>query len=260
MSTTETAARDIAAVLVRHGLDYNGSKRAVARARQIARLKRPRDRRGVIKRLSANEAERFVDAAWERSGRDGLMLRTLLETAARVSELVALDVTHVDAADRHVEIHDGKGGKNRIVPITRDLAQMLSVFVGERRSGPLFLSRVSGSGVPYQLSTRRVHQLVREVADSARIEKKVHPHLLRHTTATRLLIDGMSLHDVALFLGHESTKTTERYAAATTAALRKSFDRITRDPETLALVERIRHVRGPGAAAFAADMLTGAIQ
>ena len=257
MNARDAAAREIAAVFNKHGLDYNATKAAVAGARKLAGLKRPRDRKGVIERLTQQEAAAFLDAAWERSGRDGLMLRTLLETAARNSELVSLDVRHVDASGRHIEIHDGKGGKNRIVPITRELARLLTLYIAERRAGPLFPSRQAGTGVPHQLSTRRVGQLVRDTALSAGITKRVYPHLLRHTTATRLLLDGMPLHDVALFLGHESTKTTERYAAASTAALRKSFDRASRDPDTLAVVERIERERGRQAAAFAADLLAG---
>ena len=58
-------------------------------------------------------------------------------------------------------------------------------------------------------------------------------------SAARLLLDGMSLHDVALFLDHESTRTTERYAAASTDALRRSFDRIQGDADAVAVVQGI---------------------
>ena len=255
MKRKASAAQEIAAVFVRHGLDYNGTKGPVAEARRIAGLERPRDRKRHIERLTTAEATAFLDAAWARSGRDGLMLRTLLETATRNSELVGLDVRHVDVGERVVEVHGGKGDKDRMVPVTRDLAQLLSLHIGGRRAGPLFRSRQKGSGVPYQLSPRRVRQLVKATASAAEIEKPVYPHLLRHTTATRLLLDGMALHDVALFLGHESTKTTERYAAASTDALRKSFDRVQGDAGAADVVDRIRQRRGAGAAAFAADLL-----
>ena len=257
MSREDHAAQEIAAVFVRYGLDYNGTKGPVAEARKIAGLARPRDRKTIIERLTVEDELAFLDAAWARSGQTGLMLRTLLETATRNAELVALDVRHVDLRRRHVEVHEGKGGKSRIVPITRDLARLLELHVGSRRAGPLFRSRQRGSGVPYQLSTRRVRQVVKETAGAAGIEQRVYPHLLRHTTATRLLLDGMPLHDVALFLGHESTKTTERYAAASVAALRQSFDRVRGDGGAEAVVHRIRQRQGDGAAAFAADLLTG---
>lgn len=255
MSIEDQAAREIAAVFVKHGLDYNGTKGPVAKARRIANLRRPRDRKRHIERLTTGEATAFLDAAWARSGRDGLMLRTLLETATRNSELVGLDVRHVDVRERVVEVHGGKGDKDRMVPITRDLAQLLSLHIGERRAGPLFRSRQRGSGVPYQLSPRRIRQLVKDTAQGTEIEKPVYPHLLRHTTATRLLLDGMALHDVALFLGHESTKTTERYAAASTDVLRKSFDRVRGDAGAESLVHQIRQRQGEHAAAFAADLL-----
>ena len=255
MSAEEKAAREIAAVFIRYGLDYTGTKGPVAKARKLAGLQRPKDKKKIIDRLTVAEERAFLDAAWAQSGERGLLLRTLLETATRNAELVALDVGHVDVRARHVEIHEGKGGKSRIVPITRDLANLLSLHVSQRKAGPLFRSRQIGSGVPYQLSTRRVRQLVKAAADGAGIEKPVYPHLLRHTTATRLLLDGMPLHDVALFLGHESTKTTERYAAASTAALRKSFDQVKGDAGAEAVVHQIQQAQGERAAAFAADVL-----
>jgi integrase/recombinase XerD len=198
---------------------------------------------------------RFLDQAYGQDGRTGLMLQTLLETGARVSELVQLRIEDVSLAERVVMISQGKGGKRREVPIRRDRAQLLRLHIGGRRAGPLFASREQGTGpTPHVLTRQRVGQIVRAVARAAGISKRVYPHLLRHTVATRLLALGMDITDLQLFLGHENITTTRLYAETTAATLQRKFDQLT-DPAAHALVSGIRQRRGDEAALLAADLL-----
>ncbi len=121
------------------------------------------------------------------------MLQTLLETGARASELVQFRIEDVSLTERVITVQHGKGDKRREVPIRRDLAQLLRLHIGTRRAGPLFASRQQGSGpTPHVLTRQRVGQRVRDVAEAVGISKRVYPHLLRHTVATRLLALGVS--------------------------------------------------------------------
>ena len=88
----------------------------------------------------------------------------------------------------------------------------------------------------------------------AGITKRVYPHLLRHTMATKLLALGMDITDVQRFLGHENITTTRHYAETTAATLRRKFDRITA-PAARSLLSGIQHDRGDDAALLAADLL-----
>jgi integrase/recombinase XerD len=245
----------IAAILAREGVDYPQSKAVFKAARRKAGLTAPPERRGSIDRLTLEEELRFVDQAYAKGGRTGLMLQTLLESGARVSELVQLRVEDVSLAERVIVIRRGKGGRRREVPIRRELAQLLGLHVGTRRAGPLFPSRQKGSGpAPHVLTRQRVGQIVREVARAAAITKRVYPHLLRHTMATRLLTLGMEITDVQRFLGHEDIATTRRYAETTAALLRRKFDRLT-DPAAQRLVATVQDRRGEEAAVLTAELL-----
>lgn len=255
MTAIARAAAAIAAVLVREGVDYAKSKAVFKAARAKAGLRAAPERRGGVDRLTVEEELRFLDQAYAQDGRTGLMLQTLLETGARASELVQLRVEDVSLGERVVTIQNGKGRKRREMPIQRDLAPLLRLHVGVRRAGPLFASRQQGSGtVPHTLTRQRVGQVVRGVASAAEITKRVYPHLLRHTVATRLLALGMDITDLQRFLGHESISTTRLYAETTAATLQRRFDQLT-DPAAHTLVASIRQQRGDDAALLAAELL-----
>jgi integrase/recombinase XerD len=255
MPSITRAARAIAAILAREGIDYAQSKAVFRAARQRAGLRASPERRGGVDRLTVEEELRFLDQAFAQGGRTGLMLQTLLETGARASELVQLKVEDVSLAERVITIRHGKGDKRREVPIRRELAQLLRLHIGSRRAGPLFTSRQRGSGpMPHVLTRQRVGQIVRTVAVAAGISKRVYPHLLRHTVATRLLALGMDITDLQRFLGHESISTTRLYAETTAATLQRRFDQLT-DPAAPTLVTDIRRQRGDDAALIAADLL-----
>jgi len=255
MASIKRTAAAIAAILVREGVDYAQSKAVFKAARERAGLRATPETRGGVDRLTVEEELRFLDQAYARDGRTGLMLQTLLETGARASELVQLRVEDVSLSERVVTIRQGKGGKRREVPIRRDLAQLLRLHIGTRRAGPLFVSRQEGSGpTPYVLTRQRVGQVVRAVAVAAGISKRVYPHLLRHTVATRLLALGMEITDLQRFLGHESIVTTRLYAETTAATLQRRFDQLT-DSAAHALVAGIRREQGDEAALVAANLL-----
>jgi len=255
MASIKRAAAAVAAILVREGVHYAQSKAVFKAAREKAGLRASPERRGGVDRLTVEEELRFLDQAYAQDGGTGLMLQTLLETGARASELVQLRIEDVSLAERVITIRHGKGDKRREVPIRRDLAQLLQLHIGTRRAGPLFASRQQGSGpTPHVLTRQRVGQMVRNVAGAAGISKRVYPHLLRHTVATRLLALGMDITDLQRFLGHESITTTRLYAETTAATLQRSFDRIT-DPAAHALIAGIRQQRGDNAALIAAELL-----
>jgi integrase/recombinase XerD len=150
--------------------------------------------------------------------RDHALLAVAVQTGLRVSELTALtraDI-HLDTA-AHVTCQ-GKGRKQRITPLTATTTAVLRAWLAERRgepTDPLFPSRyrraMSRDAVERRLA---VHTATAARAAPTLAEKKISPHVLRHTAAMRLLAAGVDITVIALWLGHASVATTQIYIHA----------------------------------------------
>ena len=181
-----------------------------------AELELPRRLRTLPRTLSPGEAERLIDAAAgtaPRALRDRALVELLYGAGLRVSEAVGLDRTGVDLEDRLVRC-TGKGGKERIVPIGRQGAEALRLylargrpFLDRRHRAELFLNARGGP-----LTRAGAFLIVRRLAEQAGLDpRRVHPHLLRHSFATHLLEGGADLRSVQEMLGHADLSTTELY-------------------------------------------------
>ncbi len=170
--------------------------------------------------LTPDELQRILEQAYRVRGLYGLIVRTLFETGLRVSELVAVEVPDVDLSERTLRVRAGKGGKDRLVLFTADLAQQLHVHLGDRTRGALFESNRAAA-----FSARRIQQIVRALARRAGIDKHIHPHSYRHSMATFLRNQGVALDIVQLLLGHEDPRTTQLYARLSLGAAREEYDK-----------------------------------
>ena len=212
----------IARIFKKHEINYLQSKYIFKEVRQELLLKAPKGRnRGSVKRLSRAEYENFLNTAYKKSGKTGLMMQVLYRTGARVSEFAKFDVEDIMIEELRITIKEGKGSKRREVPIEPHLFQSLQVHLNGRESGPLFLSNRNE-----RFTNRRIQQIVDEVADEAEI-RHTHPHMLRHTRLTQLAEDGMGLRELMQFAGHEKSETTEIYIRTAASNLDASFRTIT---------------------------------
>ena len=175
------------------------------------------------KTLDVEEVDRLLDAA-RTMGRDHLRNTCLMEllyaTGMRVTELVSLPVSAA-RGDPRVLLILGKGGKERIVPLSpparealaawlpvRDAADELAKSKGKPASKYLFPSR----GKAGYLTRHRFYLLIKELAVAGGVmPSKVTPHTLRHAFATHLLAGGADLRSIQAMLGHADVATTEIY-------------------------------------------------
>lgn len=179
----------------------------------------PRLGRSLPKILSEDDVERLLAAARARPGPEGRRLVCLLEiayaTGLRVSELVSLPLAAA-ARDERLLIVRGKGGKERMVPLTEAAIEAIHAcradrahFLAGKPDSPFLFPTRSAEG---HLTRRRLGQLLKELALECGIDPaKVSPHVLRHAFATHLLDHGADLRSVQQMLGHADISTTQIY-------------------------------------------------
>jgi site-specific recombinase XerD len=117
----------------------------------------------------------------------------------------------------------GKGSKDRNLPLAQKLVDPLFAWLAGRTSGWVFPSPRRAN---QHLSARKAQLLVKEIAQRAGLAKRVTPHILRHSFATRLLWSGADLREVQELLGHSSVAVTMIYTAVVPERLRAAVDRL----------------------------------
>ena len=178
----------------------------------------PRRGRPLPKILSEEEVDRLFVVAGRYADAKGARLYALLEllyaTGMRVSELTGLPLAAV-ARDPEFIIVNGKGGKERLVPLSAPARDAIRAYL-ERRSELLPPKSVSPWLFPGRggrpLTRHRFAQLLKDLAVQAGLmPSKVSPHVVRHAFATHLLQGGADLRSVQQMLGHADISTTQIY-------------------------------------------------
>lgn len=173
--------------------------------------------------LSEEEVTKFVespDLSTLMGKRDRAILETLYSSGVRVSELVGLNVEHVDIFN-HVAKVAGKGKKERLVALGSPAIKAIQQYLDERGNNvtALFLNK-SGT----RLTTRSICNIVNKYIQKASLNAKISPHVLRHSFATHMLNRGADLRSVQELLGHVNLSTTQIYTHVTTDRLKKVYD------------------------------------
>jgi integrase/recombinase XerD len=221
-----SAARALAAVRGLHRFALREGMVEVDPAREV---RPPSPPRRLPKALPVDDVLRLLDSMGSEGPgplRDRALLEVLYSTGARISEAVGLDLDDIDNHERTVVL-DGKGGKQRVVPIGRPALAALDAYLVRARpalaahgrgSPALFLNLRGG-----RLSRQSAWQALKTAAERAGISATVSPHTLRHSFATHLLEGGADVRVVQELLGHASVTTTQIYTLVTVNMLREVY-------------------------------------
>ena len=226
-----SAGRAVVAVRGLHRFALREGWTALDPARDV---RPPGPARRLPKAISVGQVEALLAAPDERTPlglRDRALLELLYGTGARISEAVGLDVDDLSGAQGPtagglVRL-DGKGGKQRVVPVGSYAARAVDAYLV--RSRPTLAA--AGSGSPALLLNSRGGRLsrqsawaaLRSAATAAGLAVGVSPHTLRHCFATHLLDGGADVRVVQELLGHASVTTTQVYTLVTVDRLREVY-------------------------------------
>lgn len=191
---------------------------------KIPRPKKPHRLPRAI--IETTEVERILaapDMTTPRGYRDRVMLEMLYSTAIRREELAKLCVDDIDLDGGYVFVREGKGRKDRVVPLGKSVCELVQSYlisirpewVGADRDKHLFLNRW-GKG----MNPNAVWYVVHKYARSAGIDKPVSTHTFRHACATHMLRNGAPIRQLQEMLGHASLETTQLYTRVSINDLR----------------------------------------
>jgi integrase/recombinase XerD len=170
----------------------------------------PREEERLPTILSLDEVARLINAGGNLFRR--ALLMTLYATGMRRSEVVRLKVRDIDSQRMILRVVQGKGGKDRDLPLSPELLETLRAYWRWRKPKEyLFPCHGSRKGPDKPASDKTVWHACCDAARRAGITKHVTPHTLRHSWATHLLEAGTDLRTIQMMLGHGDLETTARY-------------------------------------------------
>ena len=196
---------DLVPVVEKHAPSPEQLRYSFKRVREITGIKRPVRPAALPKFYTPAEVYALVEGAARVSSKHRLLVESLIQTGLRISEFHKLDLRDMDPDAHQLRVNKGKGGKDRIVPLSGSLHQQIRLYAGDRPTGPIF----------ERVTVRTLQRWYDQAITAAGIEKKGGPHTARHTFATMLHAKGFSLEEIQMIMGHSSRITTEVYAKLT---------------------------------------------
>lgn len=193
-------------------------------------LELPKIEQRLPRVLSMEEVDILIaapDQSKPQGVRDSALLEILYGTGMRVSELIDLDLDDIHLSMGFVRVF-GKGGKERIVPLGNKAIESCTRYLTDAR--PKFIEKKQGTQDALfvnmhggRLTRQGCWKLLKGHAESGKLQKKLTPHILRHSFATHLIENGADLRAVQEMLGHADISTTQIYTHVSRARLKEVY-------------------------------------
>src|SRR5271157_3385726 len=203
-------------------------KEELLKENPLDKISSPKQDKKLPSYLTGDEINRFLaapDISTPVGLRDKAILELLYASGLRVSELARLTRSQIDMDTREIRVI-GKGSKERLVLVGKPAQEAIAVYLkegrhklaGKKKTDAIFINRYG-----QQLIERRIQKIVKQYAKQSGINKRVHPHTIRHTFATHLLDGGADLRVVQELLGHASLTTTQIYTHVSKIQAKKVY-------------------------------------
>jgi site-specific recombinase XerD len=185
----------------------------LGRRREQYDIPAPKERQTLPDILSRSEVQRILEATANAKYR--LMLTVTYAAGLRLGELIRLQTDDIDLERRTIRVRQGKGQKDRCVPLAAALAPRLTAQCAARRGARWLFPADAADRPLHETAVQKTYQLAKLRAG---VRKRGGIHGLRHAYATHLLEAGAPLHRIQQLLGHRSITTTMRYLHLTQGA------------------------------------------
>lgn len=192
-------------------------RKTLGRPQDVSFIKLPKKPSGLPAVLSLNEVAALLPAI--RNRRYQAVAMVMYGAGLRLAEAIALEVDDIDGQRGVVRVRHGKGNKAREAKLSQSLYVWLRQYWDRERPPLPFLFSNRAGKLP-RFGTMR--EALLSAAKQARINKRVTPHVLRHSFATHLLEQGTDVRVVGALLGHANISTTARYARVTEKLVRQT--------------------------------------
>jgi integrase/recombinase XerD len=157
--------------------------------------------------------------------RERLIIKLLVYTGIRVSELCSLKVSDIDIKSKTLRIRGGKGDKDRLVVFSEKVVPDLKLYLMEMKDKQGKSDFLLPTSKSRKISSVTVERIVRNIVKRTGIAKKITPHTFRHTFATSLLRNGADLRIIQILLGHANISTTQIYTHVDDKTLKNGYEK-----------------------------------
>lgn len=197
-------------------LDHNPIKK-ISKPKLPKRLPRFLSRQDVHKLLAYTDSINWRNQ--EEALRNRAIIRTFLFTGIRLSELLNLKQFQVNYEERQLFVSQGKGKKDRIIPIHQDLLPYLRAYTRGKKPSLYFFTSLR-SECP--LTTKNLYRIIKKIRKESRVYFS--PHMLRHTMAKNCIESNINPFALQAILGHADISTTQVYVSMSQSSIRDQFD------------------------------------
>ena len=218
-------ARELAKYLRSEHPDYNYLKAVFRHLRQELEVEVTKAKKKLPKVPTEEELRHYYEVVWQtRNVQDMVIIKTLLYTGVRVSELVNIRLRDVDFDRCQIRINLGKGEKDRIVPFPTSFKEVMAMQADKMRQQKA--KYLFESSWKRKYTDRGIRKILAKYADAAGLDKSMSPHQLRHFLLTWLKKQGIDDALIQPYSGHSSRQSLEVYSRLSIGEAQEAYDEV----------------------------------
>lgn len=184
---------------------------------------RPKRKKKLPKVLSYKEIKKMISVT--NNIKHKLIIEILYSSGLRLDEVRNLKRENLNLREGLIMVRNGKGGKDRLTLVAKSLSDDLLEYLSKTS----FSTKYLFEGREGKLSAKTIQKIVLNAGEKAKLGKRVHPHMLRHSFATHLLNNGIDIRIIQKLLGHSNLRTTQGYTYVSNtsfANIKNPLDRV----------------------------------